>query len=174
MRETQVELAVAGVVTPEMESVARAEGLDAGLIRARVAEGQIVLPTSRNRKANPVGIGMGLRTKVNASIGTSTDIVDLDAEIRKAQAAESAGADTLMELSVGGDLDRIRREILAAVHLPVGNVPLYQAFCEAIAKFGDPTSSMRRCFSRLSNGNAPMASVSWPSTAALPNTRSNG
>ena len=56
MRETQVELAVAGVVTPEMESVARA------------AEGRIVLPISRNRKANPVGIGMGLRTKVNASI----------------------------------------------------------------------------------------------------------
>ena len=138
MRETQVELAVAGVVTPEMESVARAEGLDADLVRTRVAEGQIVLPVSGNRKANPVGIGMGLRTKVNASIGTSTDIVDLDAEIRKAKAAEAAGADTLMELSVGGDLDQIRREILAAVHLPVGNVPLYQAFCEATAKYGDP------------------------------------
>jgi phosphomethylpyrimidine synthase len=138
MRETQVELAVAGVVTPEMVSVAKAEGVDADLLRAGVAEGQIVLPISRNRKANPVGIGMGLRTKVNASIGTSTDIVDLDAEIRKAKAAESAGADTLMELSVGGDLDQIRREILAAVHLPVGNVPLYQAFCEATTKFGDP------------------------------------
>jgi phosphomethylpyrimidine synthase len=138
MRGTQVDLAVAGVVTAEMASVARAEGLDADLLRTRVAEGRIVLPISRNRKANPVGIGMGLRTKVNASIGTSTDIVDMDAEIRKAQAAEAAGADTLMELSVGGDLDRIRREILAAVHLPVGNVPLYQAFCEATAKFGDP------------------------------------
>ena len=68
MRETQVELAVAGVVTPEMESVARAEGLNADLLRTRVAEGRIVLPISRNRKANPVGIGMGLRTKVNASI----------------------------------------------------------------------------------------------------------
>ncbi len=64
--------------------VAKAEGLDADLLRARVAEGRIVLPMNRNRKANPVGIGMGLQTKVNASIGTSTDIVDLDAEIRKA------------------------------------------------------------------------------------------
>jgi len=138
MRETQVKLAGAGVVTAEMEAVARAEGLDADVLRERIAEGQVVLATIRNRKANPVGIGMGLRTKVNASIGTSTDIVDLDAEIRKATAAESAGADTLMELSVGGDLDRIRREVLAAVHLPVGNVPLYQAFCEATAKYGDP------------------------------------
>jgi phosphomethylpyrimidine synthase len=138
MKGTQVEFAVAGVVTPEMESVSKAEGIYADLVRARVAAGQIVLPVSRIRDAAPVGIGMGLRTKVNASIGTSTDIVDLDAEIRKARAAEAAGADTLMELSVGGDLDKIRGEILSAVHLPVGNVPLYQAFCEAITKFGDP------------------------------------
>ena len=112
MKGTQVELAVAGVVTPEMESVAKAEGRNADLVGTRVADGQIMLPVSRNRRASPVGIGMGLRTKVNASIGTSTDIVDLDAEIRKARAAEAAGADTLMELSVGGDLDRIRRDIL--------------------------------------------------------------
>ena len=104
----------------------------------RVAEGKIVLPVNGNGRANPIGIGMGLRTKINASIGTSTDIVDLKAEIRKAQAAEAAGADTLMELSVGGDLNRIPLEILAAVRLPVGNVPLYQAFCEATDRHGDP------------------------------------
>jgi phosphomethylpyrimidine synthase len=138
MGKTQVELAVAGVVTPEMKSVAEAEGLESDLLRARMAEGQIVLPIVRNRNPNPTGIGLGLRTKVNASIGTSTDIVDLGAEIAKAKAAEEAGADTLMELSVGGDLDKIRREIIAAVNLPVGNVPLYQAFCEATAKSGDP------------------------------------
>jgi phosphomethylpyrimidine synthase len=79
-----------------------------------------------------------MRTKVNASIGTSSDIVDYAAEIRKAKAAQAAGADTLMELSVGGDLDRVRREVIAAVDLPVGNVPLYQAFCEAARKYGDP------------------------------------
>jgi phosphomethylpyrimidine synthase len=81
---------------------------------------------------------MGLRSKVNASIGTSTDIINIDAEVRKAKAAEAAGADTLMELSVGGDLGSIRREVLAAVSLPVGNVPLYQAFCEATRRYGDP------------------------------------
>jgi phosphomethylpyrimidine synthase len=138
MQRTQVELAVAGVLTPEMGTVAQAEGIDTDLVMTRVAEGKIILPVNGNGRANPMGIGMGLRTKINASIGTSTDIVDLDEEIRKAKAAEAAGADTLMELSVGGDLDRIRREVLGAVHLPVGNVPLYQAFCEAAARYGDP------------------------------------
>jgi phosphomethylpyrimidine synthase len=81
---------------------------------------------------------MGLATKINASIGTSTDIADIGAEVRKAVAAEKAGADTLMELSVGGDLDKVRREVLSAVSLPVGNVPLYQAFFNAAAQYGDP------------------------------------
>jgi phosphomethylpyrimidine synthase len=138
MMITQVEAAVAGVVTPEVEQLAAEEGLEVGLVQRRMAEGRMVVPLNRNRPARLVGIGQGLRTKVNASIGTSTDLVDLDAEIRKARAAEAAGADTLMELSVGGDLDLIRREVLAAVDLPVGNVPLYQAFREATEKYGDP------------------------------------
>jgi phosphomethylpyrimidine synthase len=121
-----------------MKEIALQEGLAPETVRQRMAEGQIVAPLNTNRPARVVGIGMGLRSKVNASIGTSTDIVDIDAEVRKAQAAEAAGADTLMELSVGGDLDRVRREVLAAVKLPVGNVPLYQAFCEATRRHGDP------------------------------------
>lgn len=138
MQGTQLEKAAAGSVTPEMQSVARGEGLEVDRLRQQVAEGKIVLAMNRDRNPAAVGIGMGLRTKVNASIGTSTDIADVDAEIRKAMAAEAAGADTLMELSVGGDLDLIRREVLAAVRLPVGNVPLYQAFCEAEKAYGDP------------------------------------
>lgn len=135
---TQVELAVQGIITPVMKKIASQEGLDPETVRQRIAEGQIVAPLNVNRPSRIVGIGMGLRSKVNASIGTSTDIIDIDAEVRKAQAAEAAGADTLMELSVGGDLDRVRREVLAAVSLPVGNVPLYQAFCEASRRYGDP------------------------------------
>lgn len=138
MEHTQVEYAVQGITTPEMESIATAEGLSTDLIRKRMAEGQIVAPLNKNRGCAMVGIGMGLSTKINASIGTSTDIRDIDAEVRKAVAAEEAGADTLMELSVGGNLDKVRREVLAAVNLPVGNVPLYQAFCEATHKYGDP------------------------------------
>lgn len=136
--KTQIEFAREGVVTAQMEAVAAREELTVDYIREQVAAGTIVIPWNHNRKPKVVGIGKGLSTKINASIGTSSDIVDYAAEIRKAQAAQKAGADTLMELSVGGDLNRVRREVIAAVDLPVGNVPLYQAFCEAARKYGDP------------------------------------
>jgi len=138
--KTQIELARKGEVTPQMERVAADENLPCELIRTRVASGEIVIP---NNPARPfqkvVGIGAGLRTKVNASIGTSSDICDIDAEVRKAIIAEREQADTLMELSAGGDLDAIRRAVLANTSLPVGNVPLYQAFKETGRKFHDPS-----------------------------------
>ena len=138
MHQSHVESALAGQITLQMETVAETEGVPVELIRQRMAEGQIVIPVNNTHPTRIVGIGRGLSTKVNASIGTSTDIADIDAEVCKALAAQSAGADTLMELSVGGDLDLIRREVIAAVDLPVGNVPLYQAFCEATARYGNP------------------------------------
>jgi len=137
--ETQIELARKAIITDEMKKVATEEGLAADWICDRVAEGRIVIPANPNRKQQKaVGIGYGLRTKVNASIGTSSDIKDLDLEIRKAKAAEEEKADTLMELSTGGNLDVVRREILANCSLPVGNVPLYQAFSEASRKYKNP------------------------------------
>ncbi len=135
----QLQSAVEGVVTPEMEDVARMEEIDPELVRERVALGQIVILKGRFREKRTVGIGKGLRTKINASIGTSTDVCDLDHEKAKARIAERAGADTLMELSAAGDLDLIRREVLEEVSLPVGNVPLYQAFCETMRKHGTPS-----------------------------------
>ncbi len=138
MLKTQIELARAGVITPEMSAVARGEEVAPEYVRQMVAEGKIVIPWNHNRRPLAVGIGKGLSTKVNASIGTSSDIIDYGAEVRKAKSAAAAGADTLMELSVGGDLDRVRREVIASVDLPVGNVPLYQAFCEAARRYGDP------------------------------------
>jgi 5-hydroxybenzimidazole synthase len=136
--KTQIELAREGIITDRMAAVAEDEGLSPEYVRRMTAEGKVVIPGNGVRNPKAVGIGKGLRTKVNASIGTSSDIVDYEAEIRKALAAQESGADTLMELSVGGDLDRVRREVIAAVDLPVGNVPLYQAFCEAARKYGDP------------------------------------
>lgn len=136
--KTQIELAREGVVTPQMATVAADEGVTAEYVREKVAQGRIVIPWNRIRNPRVAGIGEGLRTKVNASIGTSSDIIDYAGEVRKGLAAMESGADTLMELSVGGDLDRVRREVIAAVELPVGNVPLYQAFCEAARKYGDP------------------------------------
>ena len=136
--KTQIELARQGVITEQVANVAAAEQLEAETLRQLVADGKVVIPWNHHRKPRAVGIGQGLATKVNASIGTSSDIIDYAAEVKKARAAQAAGADTLMELSVGGDLDRVRREVLAAVELPVGNVPLYQAFCEAARRYGDP------------------------------------
>jgi len=135
---TQIESAREGIVTPQMAAVAADEALSAEFVRSMVAEGRIVIPWNHNRRPRATGIGAGLRTKVNASIGTSSDIIDYQAEVAKARAAMESGADTLMELSVGGDLDRVRREVIACVDLPVGNVPLYQAFCDAARKYGDP------------------------------------
>ncbi len=136
--KTQIEIARDGNISPQMAAVAAEEHVSPDYVRLMVSEGKIVIPWNHNRKPKAVGIGKGLRTKVNASIGTSSDIIDYEAEVRKARAAQESGADTLMELSVGGDLDRVRREVIAAVDLPVGNVPLYQAFCEAARKYGDP------------------------------------
>jgi len=136
---TQLTLARAGQITPQMQAVAVAEDISAEFVRTGVAAGHIVIPNNPNRPGQrAVGIGAGLRTKVNASIGTSSDLCDVDAECRKAVAAQEEGTDTLMELSAGGDLDLIRRSVLAATDLPVGNVPLYQAFCEASRKYHDP------------------------------------
>jgi phosphomethylpyrimidine synthase len=137
--QTQLELAKAGRLTPQIESVAAQEDQEPEVIRRRVAAGKIVIPAHPSRPDQMVvGIGKGLRTKVNASIGTSSDIVDIDLEIRKARIAAAEGADTLMELSTGGDLNRIRRDILEHSRLPVGNVPLYQAFCEAARRYRNP------------------------------------
>ncbi|MDI6792356.1 MAG: phosphomethylpyrimidine synthase ThiC [bacterium] len=133
---TQIELARDGNISDEMERVAVDENLPVEEIRENIAQGRLIIPNNLNRKSKVVGIGRGLRTKVNASIGTSTDIVDPDMEAAKARTAEENGADTLMELSTGGDLDRIRQTILAGVNLPVGSVPLYQAFLYAIKQKG--------------------------------------
>ncbi|MHB8789266.1 MAG: phosphomethylpyrimidine synthase ThiC [Desulfobulbaceae bacterium] len=139
MDSNQLQMAKDGIMSPEMNKVAASEGIAAETVRDRVANGQIVILTGRFNEKTVVGVGKGLRTKVNASIGTSSDVCDVEHEKRKARIAEETGADTLMELSAAGDLDHIRRQVLATVSLPVGNVPLYQAFCETIRKHRDPS-----------------------------------
>ena len=133
---TQLEQAQKGLTTEEIKAVSANEGLPAALVGERVAAGQIVIPANKNRTGKIVGIGKGLRTKVNASIGSSTDIADIAMEVKKAQIAEKYGADTLMDLSVGGDIPGIRRAVMDAISLPVGTVPLYEAFALAIEKYG--------------------------------------
>jgi phosphomethylpyrimidine synthase len=125
---TQLQLAREGVITPQMSAVAAAERLPAETIRAGLAEGVIVIPANVNhRHLIPCGIGAGLRTKVNANIGTSSDSIDLGSELAKLAAAQNAGADAVMDLSTGGDLPAIRRAILAGCSVPLGTVPIYEA-----------------------------------------------
>ncbi len=136
---TQLEHARQGTITKEMQIIAKTECLSESFIVDHVAKGEIVIPCNPGRPNQIVtGIGTGLRTKVNASIGTSSDICDIALEVEKARAAQQEGADTLMELSTGGDLDEIRRTVLANTDLGVGNVPLYQAFKETIRKYKNP------------------------------------
>lgn len=133
---TQISDARKGILTPEMKELAKRENVSEDFILKSVAEGTIVIPSNVNRDIAATGIGAGLRTKVNATIGTSTDIIDFDEEEKKAQIAIDNGADCLMELSIGGDLDVIRRRILGMSPLPVGTVPIYQAAIETIRDKG--------------------------------------
>ena len=125
---TQLEIARAGSISPEMKAVAGHERLDAEFIRAGVAAGTIVIPRNLNRELDRVcGIGAGLRTKVNANIGTSADFPSLDDEIEKLRVAIEAGADAVMDLSTGGDLAAIRTAIIENCTVPLGTVPIYEA-----------------------------------------------
>ena len=134
---TQLEIARKGDISPQMEAVAKAEGIEVEQIRQSVAEGMVVIPANvRHINLIPCGIGEGLSTKVNANIGTSSDFGDVDTELEKIRVALEAGADTVMDLSTGGDIPAIRRAILAASTRPIGTVPIYQAGIGAIEKQG--------------------------------------
>jgi len=134
---TQLELARKGIVSPQMNHVAEKEGVESDFIIQGLVEGKITIPANANHiNLIPCGIGAGLRTKVNANIGTSSDFHDLNTELRKLQTAISSGADTVMDLSTGGDISAIRRAILNASTVPVGTVPIYQAGIESIENRG--------------------------------------
>ena len=134
---TQLELARGGVISPQMSLVAQHEGVEAELIRQGVSRGTIVIPANtKHTNLIPCGIGQGLKTKVNANIGTSSDFGNIDTELRKLRVAIDCGADTVMDLSTGGDISAIRQAIIASSSLPIGTVPIYQAGIEAINNHG--------------------------------------
>jgi phosphomethylpyrimidine synthase len=137
MAMTQLEKAAKGNISPEMEKVAQTEGLDVETIRQRIAKGTLVIPANINHKGLiPCGVGEGLSTKVNANIGTSSDFGDVNTELAKLQVALDAGADTVMDLSTGGDIPTIRRAIINASSRAIGTVPVYQAGVNAIRDYG--------------------------------------
>jgi phosphomethylpyrimidine synthase len=120
-----------GSVTEEIKTVAQMEGMDPEVLRRRVAGGKVVIPNNPLHEIELRGIGEGLSVKVNVNIGTSKDLVDVDQEIRKAHLAYKYGADAIMDLSTGGDIDAIRRRMIKEVKLPLGTVPIYQAGLKA-------------------------------------------
>jgi phosphomethylpyrimidine synthase len=124
---TQLSQAQQGIITEEMREVARQENLDPEILRQRIAAGRVVIPKNVRRSFLLRGIGEGLRTKVNANIGTSPEHADLEEEISKLQVSIAAGTDSVMDLSTGGDLDAIRRMILEKSCVMVGTVPIYGA-----------------------------------------------
>lgn len=134
---TQLAKARAGITTPEMEAVAASEQVDVQLLRERIAQGSVVIPANINHTSLvPAGVGEGLTIKVNANIGTSSDRVDLDEELEKLKVAVEAGADSVMDLSTGGDIDACRKRILQQATVPIGTVPIYQAVVETLNQEG--------------------------------------
>jgi len=126
---TQIERARNGEITPEMEFVARRESLEPELIRQEVAAGRMVIPANKvhlKKRLEPMGIGIAAKCKINANIGNSAVTSDIDGELEKLHAAVHYGADTVMDLSTGGNIDAIRQAIIDASPVPIGTVPVYQ------------------------------------------------
>ena len=127
---TQMIKARSGEITGEVRQVAEQENLSPEEIAQRVASGEVVIPLNKNRNRKGMmacGIGRGLKTKVNANTGTSRERLDTKTAVQNAVRAAAAGADTVMDLSTGGDIERVRRNILESIKLPTGTVPVYQA-----------------------------------------------
>jgi phosphomethylpyrimidine synthase len=127
---TQIEMARQGILSPEMETVARRESLEPEFIRSEVSRGRMIIPANTVHLAlglEPMGIGLRARCKVNANIGNSAVTSDIDNELAKLKMAVDLGADTVMDLSTGGNIDAIREAIIAASPVPIGTVPIYQA-----------------------------------------------
>lgn len=128
-----------GKITPEMLMVANKEQLDAEIIRKGIAKGKIIIPKSSKRDTEPIGIGEGLLVKINANIGSSKKVCNIQNELEKAKIAVKYGADTVMDLSTGvteNDVKQIRENILDEVKVPIGTVPIYQSALRALEKRG--------------------------------------
>ena len=124
---TQLLEAKKGNITPEMEYVAKKEEVDVELLRKYVASGKVVIPKNVNNNTLPTGIGKGLHTKINANIGSSTEMEDINVELEKLEVLVKYGADAVMDLSTGPKLLEIRKAIREKTNIPLGTVPIYEA-----------------------------------------------
>jgi len=125
--ETLIEEAKKGQAPDWLKEVAKFEGIDLELLIKLIARGEVVVPKNVRRENSPKAIGKFMSTKINANVGTSIDYVNVEEEIEKARIAQKYGADAVMDLSTGGNLDEIRKKIMEVVSVPFGTVPIYQA-----------------------------------------------
>ncbi|MBI5642575.1 MAG: phosphomethylpyrimidine synthase ThiC [Deltaproteobacteria bacterium] len=132
---TQLESARKGIITDEMKASARKEGVEPEYIRKSIEEGTVIITRNKlHRSIEGLAVGKGLKTKVNANIGSSQDHIDIKEELEKLRVAIEAGADAVMDLSTGGDVNAIRRAVLKESSVPIGTVPVYQAAIDARKK----------------------------------------
>ncbi len=136
---TQLQSARAGKITPQMEKVAQDEDLTPKRIKELIQTGKAIIPINQphwnyivntpalSQTYRLCGIGTGLKTKVNTNIGTSSDYCNVQEELNKLKVAESAGTDTIMDLSTGGDIPKIRQHLIKELTIPLGTVPIYEA-----------------------------------------------
>jgi len=133
---TQIAAARNGTVTEEMARAAEREGVEPEFVRQQVADGQAVIPANIGHDAlDPMIIGREFATKVNANIGNSEETSDIEGELEKLHTAVHYGADTVMDLSTGSDLDEIRSANVEHSPVPIGTVPIY----EAVKRAGEPS-----------------------------------
>ncbi len=137
---TQMTSARRGVATDEMKQIAKDEDVTLDWLIPKIASGSIIIPSNnvRKEKIHNVAIGKGTKTKVNVNIGTSTLNVNIEEEIEKAKVAVKYHADTIMDLSDGGDVGIVRRKLLEAAPITFGTVPIYEAYNFGVEKHKNP------------------------------------
>ena len=124
---TQLFYAKNGIITGEMEYVAKIEGLEADFVLEQVAIGRAIIPANINHhNLIPMAIGRAFKCKINANIGSSALSSGLEEEVQKVKTSIKYGADTIMDLSTGGNLDEIRSAVISNSSVPIGTVPMYQ------------------------------------------------
>ncbi|MCX7987051.1 MAG: phosphomethylpyrimidine synthase ThiC [Bacteroidales bacterium] len=129
-----IEYAKENIITEEIRKVATSENVDTYWLCNEISKGRVVILKNKHHTVDPLGIGKGLRTKINANIGTSKGNCDISREIEKLKIAEKFGADTIMDLSIAGDLDQILKKIIDESHVPVGTVPIYAVASKHLEK----------------------------------------
>lgn len=133
---TRIELAKKGIITNEMKAVALAENISPEKLASDIADGITVITRNNLHDITPLGIGRGLKTKINANIGTSKDRISYDEEIKKLEVLVKYGADAVMDLSTGGDINGLRNTLIKKSPIAVGTVPIYEAVVRTTEKHG--------------------------------------